>query len=252
MIDDVALKGFQQAADSLKLYRRTDLRDASQGTSLIDELYVDPLPRDAVLQTVLRPSTTFVIGRKGTGKSTIFERLQSQLRQTKHQTSAYVDIKTVYESAQVDPALLQRVASRSNALPPSEIERLLLYKEFLKAVVEEIKQELHKRVESSFFGRLKEKMTGTVSDLFEGLDSVLEEADEERFISALGMRVGKVQTKSAVKEVSANEGGFSVTAGPNPQIGVAGGYNDQIGQFQERDLRFDEILLRTIDIKGLL
>src|SRR5690349_24158492 len=42
--------------------------------------------------------TTFVIGRKGTGKSTIFQRLQAELRKRKHQTSAYIDIKTVWES----------------------------------------------------------------------------------------------------------------------------------------------------------
>src|SRR4051812_41514858 len=115
---DKVLLGFQRAAESLKLARRADLTDPEQGTSLVDDLYVDPLPEDAILRTVLRSSTTFVIGRKGTGKSTIFQRVQSELRKTKHQTSAYVDIKTVYESSQVDPVLLDRIAKRQDALPP--------------------------------------------------------------------------------------------------------------------------------------
>ena len=48
-----------------------------QPDDLADELYEDPLPEEAVFRNVLRPSTTFVIGRKGTGKSTVFQRLQS-------------------------------------------------------------------------------------------------------------------------------------------------------------------------------
>jgi Cdc6-like AAA superfamily ATPase len=131
--------GFFNAAESLKLFRRADLSDPEHNSSLIDELYVDPLPHDAVLQSVLRPTTTFVIGRKGTGKSTVFQRLQSELRRSKHQTSAYVDIKTVYESSQVDPGMLERLSIESDALPPSALERLLLYKEFLRAVILEIK-----------------------------------------------------------------------------------------------------------------
>ena len=76
------LEGFRAATESLKLYRRADLNDPEHGTSLIEELYVDPLPEDDVLKTVLRPHTTFVIGRKGTGKSTVFQRLQHELRKT--------------------------------------------------------------------------------------------------------------------------------------------------------------------------
>ncbi|MFZ0439745.1 MAG: hypothetical protein WAL76_16590, partial [Candidatus Sulfotelmatobacter sp.] len=123
---DETLRGFQRAAESLKLARRADLIDPDQGTPLVDDLYVDPLPQDAILNTVLRASTTFVIGRKGTGKSTIFQRLQSELRRNGHQTSAYVDIKTVYESSQVDPVLLDRIAKLQDALPASELGRLLL------------------------------------------------------------------------------------------------------------------------------
>src|SRR5688572_4769679 len=104
--DSKQLEGFQEAAQSLKLYRRADLQDVEQGVSLIEDLYVDPLPEEQVLQTIKRANTTFVVGRKGTGKSTIFQRLQSELRKSRAQTSAYVDIKTIFESSQVDPNLV--------------------------------------------------------------------------------------------------------------------------------------------------
>jgi pantothenate kinase-related protein Tda10 len=103
---NVELSGFREAVESLKLYRRADLTDPEHGTSLIEELYVDPLPQDDVFKTVLRPHTTFVIGRKGTGKSTVFQRLQHELRKTNTETSAYLDIKTIFESAQPDHGLV--------------------------------------------------------------------------------------------------------------------------------------------------
>ena len=95
-------QGFAEAAYSLKLYRRADLRDDVSDKSLIGKLYVDPLQNNAVFETMLRESTTFLIGRKGTGKSTVFQRVQHELRTRSNVISAYVDIKTVFESADVD------------------------------------------------------------------------------------------------------------------------------------------------------
>jgi len=68
---------FLDAVNTLKLYRRAELVD-EEGQRLVTDLYVDPLPDDHVLKTVLRPNTTFLIGRKGAGKSTIFQRAQKK------------------------------------------------------------------------------------------------------------------------------------------------------------------------------
>jgi len=250
--DPIALQGFQRAADSLKLYRRADLTEPEHNTSLIDELYVDPLPQDAVFQNILRPSTTFVVGRKGTGKSTVFQRLQSELRRTKHKTSAYVDIKTVYESSQVDPLLLERIAALPDALPPATLERLLLYKEFLRAVITEIKNELRKRVESSLWERVKEKVTGSVSELFEGLDSVLEEADEERFVNALGVRRSTVQNKVAETDEAAGKLSSSVNLAPKPSVSASAEYTEKTSRSTGQEENYAELLVRAFDIKSVI
>jgi hypothetical protein len=96
------LSGFAEAAESLKLYRRAELYTDTGDRPIIEDLYVDPLPDKQILRTLLRAHTTFVIGRKGTGKSTIFQRAQHEIRKQKNAVSAYIDIKTVYESSQVD------------------------------------------------------------------------------------------------------------------------------------------------------
>jgi hypothetical protein len=54
------VKGFSDAAQPLKLYRRAELVDEQTGKQMISELYVDPLPEDAVLNGILKPNTTIV------------------------------------------------------------------------------------------------------------------------------------------------------------------------------------------------
>src|ERR1700681_3224322 len=63
---------FAKIAESLRQYRRAEMADfqADVGGNPVEILYVDPLESDAVLKTVLQNNTTFLVGRKGTGKST--------------------------------------------------------------------------------------------------------------------------------------------------------------------------------------
>jgi hypothetical protein len=103
------------SAQSLKLYRRAELLDLKD-RPLIEQLYVDPLPANGVLSILMRPNTTFVIGRRGAGKSTVFRRAQHEIRKQKRAVSAYIDIKTVFESAAVDPGLLGRAVAEQRAL----------------------------------------------------------------------------------------------------------------------------------------
>src|SRR5438067_12273412 len=103
------LEEFRAAAQSLKLYRRAELEDELHNKSLIKDLYVDPLPAEHVFRTILKPNTTFLIGRKGTGKSTIFQRLQYELRHLEGYASAYIDIKTTYEESTTDPAIFAQL-----------------------------------------------------------------------------------------------------------------------------------------------
>ncbi|MBV8551485.1 MAG: hypothetical protein JOY54_09310, partial [Acidobacteriaceae bacterium] len=180
------LDGFREAAQSLKLYRRAELEDPVEQKSLIKDLYVDPLPDEHIFKTVLRSNTTLLIGRKGTGKSTIFQRVQYELRQMRGYASAYVDIKTVYESAATDPGLLNQLGD--DALGPADVRSLLLYRAFIKAVLTEIKNEIKKKLKESTWERVKNAFTGSADDLFESLDELLESADAAEFLPVLGIK----------------------------------------------------------------
>ncbi|WP_334009482.1 hypothetical protein [Burkholderia cepacia] len=90
---------FSKIAESLRQYRRAELKDFESeiGAKPIDQLYVDALPGDAVLNSVLSNNTTFLLGRKGTGKSTVFAKAQSVLRKKKDIISIYIDVKSLYD-----------------------------------------------------------------------------------------------------------------------------------------------------------
>jgi predicted transcriptional regulator len=246
------LQRFYHAAESLKLYRRADLHDPEKGTDVIESLYVDPLPHDQVLQKVLRANTTFLIGRKGTGKSTIFQRLQSELRKTRNKTSAYVDIKTLYESSQVDPQILSRVSKQEDTLPSEFLKKLLLYREFLNAVIYEIKEELYKRLSGSLWEKIKESFTGNLADLFEGLNSILEEAEIDRFMSVLGFKAVSEVASTTESHSASAKGNVSVALSASPEIalGIEGARgNESQAKFETQ---YADILMRVFNIKVLL
>ena len=93
---------FMNAAESLKKYRRADLIDEN-GKSILDKLYVDLLPENIILNKCLLDNTTFLIGRKGTGKSTIFLKLENEYRKRKNCIPCYIDAKTIYGPVRPHP-----------------------------------------------------------------------------------------------------------------------------------------------------
>jgi DNA-binding MarR family transcriptional regulator len=246
------LDGFRAAVESLKLYRRADLNDPEQGTSLIEELYVDPLPQEDVFKTVLRPHTTFVIGRKGTGKSTVFQRLQHELRKSPTQTSAYLDIKTLFESAQPDQGLIARLEDHPDALPRESIERLALYREFLKATIQQMREELKKRIDASIWERIKEKFTGTYAELFEDLDALLDEASEDRFLSVIGVVDTRVQESISRAASSEDKNAAVAFLGGTPAVKLEVAEKSTARQEASSRTAFSDILIRAFNIKELL
>lgn len=68
---------FLNFAASLKLIRKAEIE--AQGKSVIDEVYTDLLPNNGILNFVNLPRISILKGRKGTGKSTIFQKSQNDM-----------------------------------------------------------------------------------------------------------------------------------------------------------------------------
>ncbi|GGC63218.1 hypothetical protein GCM10011387_16040 [Pedobacter quisquiliarum] len=246
------LHGFQEAVQSLKLYRRAELMNIEDGKLLIDSLYVDPQPQEQVFETLKRAHTTFLIGRKGTGKSTLFQRLQSELRRSKHQTSAYIDIKTVYESSQADSELLSRLHNSGLSLSKESMEKLLLYKQFLQAVIEEVKIELKERIKSSIWVRTKEFVSGDIENALTMLDDIYIASTNEQFISVLGIKKVDIDKKRQTNQEETNKRGFGAELSNAPKINLGYEKTNQKSDSLETQTEFSDILIRSFDLIGFI
>jgi hypothetical protein len=134
---------FARIADSLRQYRRAELKDFQEelGKGPVDVLYVDPLPGDAVLQSVLSSNTTFLLGRKGTGKSTIFARAQSALRDRHDVLSTYIDVKSLYDIVDANDIPLN--ATEDLEIDSGVYRAHMLRKAFLGKVLAELINEIN-------------------------------------------------------------------------------------------------------------
>ncbi len=139
---ETQLKGFFEAVESLKKYRRADLID-NKGRDLLKELYTDLLPNDYILKKTLKENTTFLVGRKGTGKSTIFLRLEQELKTKKEYLPCYLDVKTIYESSQT---VLSSTQELETLLDPKLLEKYLVERAFIQTVLTTILNEILKLV----------------------------------------------------------------------------------------------------------
>ena len=133
---------FARIAESLRQYLRADLKDFEEdiGSNPVDQLYVDPLQSDAVLTTVISSNTTFLLGRKGTGKSTIFAKAQSDIRKRKDIISVYVDIKGLYELISSSEPAITLTADANISLEVYKAH--MLRKNFLCTVLSDLVKEI--------------------------------------------------------------------------------------------------------------
>jgi len=133
---------FLKLANSLSKYRRAELKNEEDET-LIEKLYVDPLDNDLILKSMLQDNTTLLIGRKGTGKSTIINRFQHEIRKTDDKLSLYIDVKALFEQAQKSNFSNFKI---HDVLSKDDLERLSLYKNFIQKVIFELKKEIKKNI----------------------------------------------------------------------------------------------------------
>lgn len=243
-------EAFLKAVDTLKLYRRAELVD-ERGQQLISQLYVDPLPNNHVLRTLLRNNTTFLIGRKGTGKSTIFQRAQESLNTDTQSTWAYIDIKTLYESStsEIIGAIPEEIES---ALPLDVIKRLSVFKSFVIELIQEIKSQIQLRVSATIWNQVKEAFTGTAFELFEKLDEFVEELKDNQYYDVTGSIQASKQDADTHKDTvkAAAEATTKLDLNPSVQAKVIAELITEIEQ--KRSQNYSQIFIRVFNIRDLI
>ncbi|HHW6323455.1 TPA: hypothetical protein ACU2KM_004519, partial [Escherichia coli] len=146
MLSTQDINGFFNAVDSLKRFKRAEIRD-NKDKPLIDSLYTDLLPNNHVFKMCYGENTTFLIGRKGTGKSTIILKLESEYRKESSYLPCYIDTKTVFESVRGE---YQKIDYLKGKIPEEHLEKYLVERAFIKNILKSIGDELNIRAESIF------------------------------------------------------------------------------------------------------
>jgi hypothetical protein len=253
--------GFFDAVESLKKYRRADLID-EKGRNLLKELYTDLLPNDYILKKSLKENTTFLIGRKGTGKSTIFLRLEQELREKKGYLPCYMDVKTIYESSQTK---LSRIKEVENLLSADIIEKYLIERSFIQSVLSTIIAEVTKKFDSNIDKLLEIIGVTQVEAVKEKLFELKNNVEDNHYLEKIEIPI--LQTinfkkkksndesldKSAGLKGAKIEGGISlegINAGISTESGIE--WNKINKKTTENEEDFSSVFLKVFQIKEII
>lgn len=155
---------FLNFAASLKLVRKAEIE--AQGKSVIDEVYTDLLPNNGILNFVNLPRTSILKGRKGTGKSTIFQKSQNDMLTRSDVVTIYIDVKTLYDNA--TPTL--NVTSDIEQVD-LEIKKYFIYKNFLFEVISKANENFEQTLKNQ---SLMKRFKGFVSGISVEVDREFE------------------------------------------------------------------------------
>lgn len=254
------IENFFTAVNSLKKYRRADLLD-DKGNTIIEELYVDLLPKDQVFRSCLSDNTTFLVGRKGTGKSTIILRLEKEYRRKKEYISCYLDTKTIFEGAKTEQLPVDHLQGK---IPQKALEIYLTERSFIQNVLTEIISELDKQFEStvdkikSFLGLDKTKNVQLrLQELKKSISSNKHLKNIELpVLQEISQKI-KSSTEGAVENLSGANSDISIKASPS-SASASVGYKENIGTKRfnkdndEWENSFSQIFLRVFQIKNTI
>lgn len=143
-------------------------------------------------------------------------------------------------------------ALSSSTISAATLRQLLLYKTFLSAVITDIQNELEARVRHSLWEKLKQTFLGSFDDLFVDLNELLDEANDDRFMSILGVKSVEVQTKQNDEQRSQFEGTANITVASKPSMGLSATSKDAITHSTGEQQGYSDILMVVFNIKDLL
>ena len=260
MLTNSAKDSFFKVADSLKRFKRAELKDDRE-RSLIETLYTDLLPENQVFKMSLSDNTTFLVGRKGTGKSTIILYLENEYRKRDDYLPCYIDTKTVFESTKSDYQGLDYLKGK---IPEGALEKYLIERSFIQSTLKAIIKELEIKT-NSFLHKLAGKIglnqssnvKEKVAELFrkiennEHLKSIELPVINEYINSVSGTNEAeKTNTDSTRASISASA---NIT-GPSGTVALEEGtsHANKIKEVEKWEKQFSGALLKIFQIKSVI
>lgn len=231
------IERFLKFAESLKLVRKNRIEDYVTDKD-IDDIYTDLLPNNGIINKLNLPRTTVLVGRKGTGKSTIFQKSQKDLISNNKCISIYIDVKSLYDNS--TPTIPDEAKNLSE-----ELHKFLLYTSLLKEIIFETKNKLDGFVQASIFQKILGFDLEQIESIREQLDSIeLSIGDVIKTIDGSLIQNFKKTTEN--KKGSSIEGGIEISS--KPKLEASGGANKSSSVKTE----FESTLVNYLDIKNSL
>lgn len=233
------IKEFFKFAESLKLNQKAELTDY-KGNSIISLVYTDLFPNNAINDKVNLPNTTVIIGRKGTGKSTIFQKSIEDQVESKKAFPIYIDIKTIYDKA--TPTLDYK---EEMYISNKEITKFLIYKNFLKEIIKEINKKIENFISSGFFSKYLLLDTSKIIEIQEQLELIennLKNVFEKIDINLFETIATEFENNTA-KELTA---GIDVSTNPIVKI------SNHTANAKNIKEKFNNVFLNFLNIKELI
>jgi biotin operon repressor/dihydroneopterin aldolase len=231
-------KKFLEFAESLKLVRKTRIEDFIQDKN-VDDIYTDLLPDNGIINKLNLPRTTILVGRKGTGKSTIFQKSQKDLIENKKCISIYIDINSLYDNS--SPSLSDDLRNEIS----EELNKYLIYSNLIKQIVLEVKARLDDFVKQSIFSRVLgydyeriEKLNIELEKIENSITNVIKKVDLSLVTSF------KNSTEDNKK--SELKGNLKISKDPSLELG---GNVSKNGTLKKE---FESTLITYLDIKSSL
>lgn len=233
------IREFLHFTESLKLNQKAEFFD-KEGKNQINNLYTDLFPENAINDKVNLANTTIIIGRKGTGKSTIFQKSINDQILNKNVFPLYLDVKTIYDRA--SPTLEYK---NETYISKDEVTKFLLYKNFIKEIILEVKKRIEKHLSFNIF----EKAFGLDTDKILSIQIQLNKIEERLESSFEQIDINLFSSIGKELEISNNNTKeFDVNLSKDPSATL----NFQRGNGQRIKEEFNSIFLNFFNAKSLL
>ncbi|MCC3359548.1 hypothetical protein [Bacillus sp. REN16] len=203
MFTEEQKEGFIKSYETLRLFKRItakklNVEDSLAKQNVIKDLYVDLLPSNGILRKLLSDNTFILLGRKGTGKSTLIARAQYEIISQRKDLSAYVNAKSVVDDMKFQNNSI-RLPNLEDVLDTEQLQRLLLIKKFLDDFFESVVDEL-KREEQGLFEKLQSRFRDQrIETLIRKIKDKIDNPDIFRVNSTIAKQTKDTQSSKNIK-----------------------------------------------------
>ena len=210
-----------------------------------------------MLHSVLSSNTTFLLGRKGTGKSTIFARAQNALRERTDVLTTYVDVKSLYDVVDVNDIPVR--AANSVEIDAGIYTAHMLRKAFLGKALAELLKEIDSLCElmslwDRWSGR-RRSFTELRADLVRLQSSVTSPVLTEQELPILQQITRRWKTQQQIETKTSTTAEVSAGATmSNFKMGAHASFSDFDKSLADNELynEYSDVVLRSFPFSDIL